>query len=62
MVIIAKESFPPNTPYESHFETFPYPLSDFQKHAIRAIVDKNHCLVCAPTGSGKTLPAECAIN
>jgi superfamily II RNA helicase len=37
-------------------------LSDFQKHAIKAIVDGHHVLVCAPTGSGKTLPAEFAIR
>lgn len=37
-------------------------LSDFQKHAINAIVDGHHVLVCAPTGSGKTLPAEFAIR
>ena len=51
-----------NEKYKEHFETFPFPLSDFQKHAIEGIVDGHHSLVCCPTGSGKTLPAEFAIN
>jgi len=50
------------TLYKQHFETFPYPLSDFQKHAIEAVVTGNHVLVTAHTGSGKTLPAEFAIR
>lgn len=45
-----------------HFELFPYELSPFQKHAIDGIVDGNHVLVTAATGSGKTLPAEFAIQ
>jgi superfamily II RNA helicase len=48
--------------YKEHFDTFSFPLSDFQKYAIEAIVDGQHTLVCAPTGSGKTLPAEFAIR
>ena len=48
--------------YQDHFSTFGFELSDFQKHAIEAIVDGHHILVCAPTGSGKTLPAEFAIR
>lgn len=48
--------------YSPCFAQFPYELSPFQKHAIQAIVDGNHTLVCAPTGSGKTLPAEFAIR
>ena len=47
---------------QQHFAEFGFPLSDFQKHAIKAIVDGHHVLVCAPTGSGKTLPAEFAIR
>jgi superfamily II RNA helicase len=48
--------------YDHHYESFSFPLSPFQKQAIQAIVDGNHALVCAPTGSGKTLPAEFAIQ
>ena len=51
-----------NIKYKEHFDTFAYPLSDFQKHAFEAIVDGHHSLVCCPTGSGKTLPAEFAID
>jgi superfamily II RNA helicase len=54
--------FSSDSKYNSYFESFPYPLSNFQKHAIAAIVDGDHALVCAPTGSGKTLPAEFAIR
>ena len=48
--------------YKEHFETFNYPLHIFQKWAIEGIVEGNHLLVCAPTGSGKTMPGEFAIN
>ena len=48
--------------YESYFEWYPYPLSDFQKHAIASIVEGSHVLITAHTGSGKTLPAEFAIR
>lgn len=48
--------------YEEYFKQYSYPLHDFQKWAVKAIVDGNHVLVCAPTGSGKTLPGEFAIQ
>ena len=48
--------------YGTYFAQFPYELSPFQKHAIEAIVTGNHALVTAHTGSGKTLPAEFAIQ
>jgi superfamily II RNA helicase len=48
--------------YQEHFSVFPFPLSAFQKHAIEAIVEGHHTLVCAATGSGKTLPSEFAIQ
>ena len=44
------------------FNQFPYPLSPFQKYSIQAILEGQHILVTAPTGSGKTLPAEFAIQ
>jgi superfamily II RNA helicase len=62
MVVICDKPYPAESDYDSHFETFPYPLSDFQKYAIEGIVSGNHVLVTAPTGSGKTLPAEFAIQ
>jgi superfamily II RNA helicase len=48
--------------YEKYHEMYEYPLHDFQKWALKGIVDGNHVLVCAPTGSGKTLPGEFALN
>ena len=48
--------------YTSYFNSFSFPLSPFQKHAIEAIVEGHHVLVTAHTGSGKTLPAEFAIR
>jgi superfamily II RNA helicase len=51
-----------NEEYECFFNLFKYDLSPFQKDAIRSIVDGNHCLVTAPTGSGKTIPGEFAIQ
>lgn len=56
-----------NLPYEDekyieHFQNFSFELSDFQKYAIESIVTGNHILITAHTGSGKTLPAEFAIE
>ena len=62
MVKICNDEYPSNSKYESHFELYPYPLSSFQKYAIEAIVEGHHVLVTAHTGSGKTLPAEFAIQ
>jgi len=62
MVKICNEPYPVESTYDEYFEKYPYPLSDFQKYAIEAIVEGNHVLVTAHTGSGKTLPAEFAIN
>ena len=50
------------TKYAAIFERYPYELSDFQKYAIQAIIEGQHVLVTAHTGSGKTLPAEFAIE
>ena len=41
---------------------FSYELDDFQKHACNSIVDGNHILVTAHTGSGKTTIAEYACG
>ena len=48
--------------YGEYFKLFKHELSPFQKHAIQGVVDGNHVLVTAATGSGKTLPAEFAIR
>lgn len=44
------------------FSKYPFELSDFQKYALTGIVEGNHVLITAHTGSGKTLPAEFAIE
>lgn len=64
MVVICKDVYPANNEakYSEYFASFPYPLSDFQKWAIEGIVEGQHTLVTAHTGSGKTLPAEFAID
>lgn len=61
MVIICNKTYT-SLEFQSHFEKYPYSLSDFQKYAIEAIVKGHHVLITAHTGSGKTLPAEFAIQ
>ena len=48
--------------YKEHFDKFKYPLHIFQKYAIEGIVEGQHVLVTAPTGSGKSLPAEFSLD
>ena len=62
MVKVCPDTYTDNETFQEHFDMFPYPLSAFQKYAIEGIVTGNHVLVTAPTGSGKTLPAEFAIQ
>lgn len=62
MVKICDAPYTDDSNYQSYFESFSFPLSDFQKYAIEAIVRGNHILVTAHTGSGKTLPAEFALQ
>ena len=65
MVIVTPNTFPAEkeSEYLAHFNRFPnIELSPFQKWSVSAIVDGNHSLVTAHTGSGKTLPAEFAIQ
>lgn len=48
------------TPYQAEYDG--KQLSEFQKWAIKAIREGHHVLITAHTGSGKTLPAEFAIQ
>ena len=70
MVIVCDKPFPDNISnnvsisisVSNDIRTPSMELSDFQKWAIKAIVDGDHVLITAHTGSGKTLPAEFAIQ
>ena len=65
MVLICKTAFTEEEIYtEQYFKKYFHnlALSDFQKWAIKAIVDGDNVLITAHTGSGKTLPAEFAIQ
>jgi superfamily II RNA helicase len=48
--------------YEQHYAKSPYPLHDFQKWCVEAIVEGHHVLACCPTGSGKTFGGEFALD
>ena len=64
MVVICNQPYPEasNQKYAEYFAWFPYELSDFQKYSIQAIIEGHHSLVTAHTGSGKSLPAEFALQ
>ena len=62
MVKICNSEYRGEDQYGVLFERYVYPLSDFQKYAIQAIEEDAHILLAAHTGSGKTLPAEYAIE
>jgi superfamily II RNA helicase len=64
MVKICDNKYPDcfNDTYLKYFNMYPYELSCFQKYSIEAIVEGHHVLVTAHTGSGKTMPAEFAID
>jgi len=48
--------------YARFFNKYSYPLHDFQKWCVEAIVEGHHVLVTAPTGSGKTFGGEFALE
>ena len=48
--------------YKELYASFTYELHDFQKWAIQSIVTGHHTLITAPTGTGKSMPAEFAID
>ena len=48
--------------YKEYYDKFKYELHDFQKWAIDGLVNGNHILITAPTGTGKSMPAEFAID
>jgi len=48
--------------YQNYYKQFNFQLHSFQKWAIESILTGNHTLITAPTGTGKTLPAEFAIQ
>jgi superfamily II RNA helicase len=64
MVKICPDTYPitDDLKYSQYFDKYPFSLSSFQKYAIESIVEGHHILVTAHTGSGKTLPAEFAIE
>ena len=52
-----------DTPYTSTpILGYPFELDDFQQYAINAINKQHNVLITAHTGSGKTLPAEYAME
>ncbi|HXF72197.1 MAG TPA: DEAD/DEAH box helicase, partial [Actinomycetota bacterium] len=50
------------TDLERFASRYPFPLDDFQVQAIRALAEGESVLVAAPTGSGKTVVAEYAVD
>ena len=61
MVVICSKPFT-ETCYDEYFNKYPFALSDFQKYSIKATINGHHSLITAHTGSGKSLPAEFAIE
>lgn len=64
MTIICNKSYD-STDYTHEWNTMTegrFELSDFQKWAIKYMIEGQHVLITAHTGSGKTLPAEFMIK
>ncbi len=64
MVKVCSYDYPnKNEPqYAEHYSKYSYPLHDFQKWCVEAIVEGHHVLACCPTGSGKTFGGEFALE
>lgn len=62
MIHTCNYEFDTDEEYKTIFSNYSFELSNFQKHAIKNIRDGKHVLITAHTGSGKTLPAEYAID
>ena len=64
MVKICSSIYPESSgeKYIEYFNQYSYPLHSFQKFAVEAIVEGHHVLITAPTGSGKTMPADFALD
>lgn len=61
MVVVYGSEFPEDKIIEAQ-KDYSFELDHFQKYAIETINEDKHVLVTAHTGSGKTLPAEYAIQ
>jgi len=64
MVKICSSTYPLENEekYKDAYAQYSYPLHDFQKWTVEAIVSQNHVLICAPTGSGKTFGGDFALS
>jgi len=64
MVKICSYNYPKSNEehYKKYYENYSYQLHDFQKWCIEGVVNGNHVLITAPTGTGKTFGGEFAIQ
>ena len=61
MVVVYDTHYPKEKEVKN-VEKYNFELDHFQKYAIQTINEEKHVLITAHTGSGKTLPAEYAIE